>query len=59
MSVKKPTSIPLPRPHSQSVRKELELLHARRIAVATLIESLEDYHRFRARRYPLQGLKTA
>lgn len=44
---------------SRMVRKELEQLHARRMAIATLIESLEDYDRFRTRRFGDSRLRTA
>jgi cell division protein FtsB len=44
---------------SRGLRKELEQLHARRMAIATLIESLEDYDRFRARRFEASRLRTA
>ena len=38
-----PVSAPVP-----AYRKELEYLYARRSAIDSLIESLEDYDRFRA-----------
>ncbi len=39
----------LPVPSTVSpYRKELEYLYARRLAIDTLIESLEEYDRFRA-----------
>jgi cell division protein FtsB len=44
---------------SRSLRKELEQLHARRMAITTLIESLEDYDRFRMGRFKDSGLRTA
>ena len=44
---------------SRGVRKELEQLHARRMAITTLIESLEDYDRFRMRRFADTRLRTA
>ena len=46
-------------PCSHGLRKELEQLHARRMAIATLIESLEDYDRFRVRRFGDRRLRTA
>jgi len=41
-------------------RKELEALYARRVALTSLIQSLEDYDRFRSKRFegPV-GQKTA
>jgi cell division protein FtsB len=44
---------------SCGARKELEQLHARRMAIATLIESLEDYDRFRMRRIEDHRIRTA
>ncbi|MGD0872467.1 MAG: hypothetical protein ABSB88_23200 [Bryobacteraceae bacterium] len=44
---------------SRGLREELEHLHARRMAIATLIESLEDYDRFRVRRFEDSRLRTA
>jgi cell division protein FtsB len=44
---------------SCGVRKELEQLHARRMAIATLIKTLEDYDRFRVRRIEDHRLRTA
>jgi cell division protein FtsB len=44
---------------SRGLRKELEQLHARRMAITTLIESLEDYDRFRMRRFEDSRLRTA
>jgi cell division protein FtsB len=41
------------------LQKELEQLHARRVAIATLIESLEDYDRFRVRHFGDRRLRTA
>ena len=40
-------------------RKELEYLYARRLAVDTLIESLQDYDRFRVVRTDRSGRHTA
>ena len=50
--------------HSSAVpdrtyRKELEYLYARRSAIDTLIESLEEYNRFRSARAAPQDRKTA
>ena len=60
MVVKKyPPTISITVARSCGVRKELELLHARRMAIATLIESLEDYDRFRMRRFGDRRLRTA
>ena len=50
-----PASTPLP-----EYRKELEYLYARRSAIDALIESLEDYDRFRETRGDRSGeLQTA
>jgi cell division protein FtsB len=60
MSVKKcPPSISITVARSCGLRKELEQLHARRMAITTLIESLEDYDRFRMRRFGDRRLRTA
>jgi hypothetical protein len=48
MFAKKPTS-PSP-PPDRGYRKELEYLHARKSAVDNLIQSLEEYDRFRSTR---------
>jgi hypothetical protein len=40
-------------------RKELEYLYARRSAIDSLIQSLEEYDRFRARRLEEPKRKTA
>ena len=45
--------------HSRCLRKELEQLRARRMAITTLIASLEDYDRFRLRRFGDSRLRTA
>jgi len=45
MFAKKALSSPT---HDRTYRKELEYLYARRTAIDTLIESLEEYDRFRA-----------
>jgi len=56
MLVKKGLSSPSPaRPN----RKELQYLYARRTAIDTLIQSLEEYDRFRARRVEEPKRKTA
>jgi hypothetical protein len=50
-----PASAPVP-----EYRKELEYLYARRCAIDALIESLEDYDRFRETRQDRSGeLQTA
>ena len=56
MLVKKGASPPSP---TRQNRKELEYLYARRTAINTLIQSLEEYDRFRARRTEEQKRKTA
>ena len=40
-------------------RKELQYLYARRTAIDTLIQSLEEYNRFRARQAVQTSRKTA
>ena len=56
MSAKKqilaPSSIP-------AYRKELEYLYARRMAIDALIESLQDYDRYRVTRQEESELQTA
>ena len=49
-----PASSPVP-----AYRKELEYLYARRIAIDTLIESLEEYDRYRVTRQDESELQTA
>ena len=49
-----PASAPVP-----AYRKELEYLYARRSAIDSLIESLEDYDRFRETRTDESELQTA
>jgi hypothetical protein len=49
-----PASAPVP-----AYRQELEYLYARRSAIDSLIESLEDYDRFRAIRTDGTELQTA
>jgi hypothetical protein len=51
---KPPDSAPAP-----VYRKELEYLYARRSAIDSLIESLEDYDRFRGNRTAESELQTA
>ena len=51
---KLPASAPEP-----AYRKELEYLYARRLVIDSLIESLEDYNRFRAIRMDESELRTA
>jgi hypothetical protein len=48
LSVKKAQDPPSSSP--RTYRKELEYLHARRMAVDALIRSLEEYGRFRAKK---------
>ena len=61
MSVKKlaPTITTIDSARPRALDKELEQLHARRMAITTLIESLEDYDRFRMRRFEDSRLRTA
>jgi len=62
MLVRKTLETPSPNSKVVPIRgyaQELNALYARRTAVATLIESLEDYQRFRARRQELKTSKTA
>ena len=40
-------------------RKELEYLYARRTAINTLIQSLEDYNRYPSKAMPGSGRKSA
>jgi hypothetical protein len=40
-------------------QKELQFLYARRTAIDTLIQSLEQYDRFRAKAEEIRKLKTA
>ena len=44
---------------SPAYREELEYLYARRIAIDTLIESLEEYDRYRVTRQDESELQTA
>ena len=59
LAKKHPPSISIAVARSRGLRKELEQLHARRMAIATLIETLEDYDRFRMRRFEDSRLRTA
>jgi hypothetical protein len=45
---KEPPASPALPEYRKQYRKELEYLYARRSAIDTLIDSLEDYNRFRA-----------
>jgi hypothetical protein len=55
MLAKKDTS---PSPN-HGLRKELDYLHARKSALDALIQSLEDYDRFRSKPSTVPKLKTA
>jgi len=56
MIVKKASPALTPRPQNQ---KELQFLYARRTAIDTLIQSLEQYDRFRARSQEIGKQKSA
>jgi hypothetical protein len=56
MFAKKVLTSPIP---ARPFRKELEYLYARRTAIDTLIESLEQYDRFRAIRAESPKRKSA
>jgi hypothetical protein len=56
MSVKKS---PIPISSARTFRKELDELYARRHAIDSLIESLEEYDRFREKSTEEDGRKTA
>ncbi len=43
----------------RNIKKELEILYARRSAVDAVIESLEDYHRLRVRQAETSKRRTA
>jgi hypothetical protein len=45
--------------HARRFETELQTLYARRSAIDSLIESLKDYDRYRARRIEERELKTA
>jgi len=53
-----PKKLAFPSP-DRGYRKELEYLHARKSALDILIQSLEDYDRFRPTRTEGPKLKTA
>jgi len=44
---------------NRAYRKELDYLYARKSAIDNLIQSLEDYSRFRSKRIPERKLKSA
>ena len=44
---------------AQPPKNELQFLYARRTAIDTLIQSLEQYDRFRAKAEEIRKLKTA
>jgi hypothetical protein len=50
---------PVPDPSDSNYRKQLEYLYARRTTIDELIESLQEYDRFRAQRAPNQNRKSA
>jgi hypothetical protein len=56
MSAKKETPVSSSAP---AYRKELEYLYARRHAIDTLIESLQEYDRYRVTRQKGRELQTA
>ena len=56
MFAKKETQASAPVP---AYRKELDYLYARRIAIDALIESLQDYDRYRVTRKDESELQTA
>ena len=56
MSPKKQSVLRFPRP---DYRRELDQLHARRVAITSLIKSLEVYDRLRAKVIKHDGRKTA
>jgi hypothetical protein len=49
----------LPTSPTRSNRKELDYLYARRSAIDSLIQSLEEYDRFRAPQFEEQKRKSA
>jgi hypothetical protein len=53
------TPVPINASPVRGYRRELQHLYARRTAIATLIESLEEYHRFRARPFESPKQQTA
>lgn len=56
MSVKRPS---LTLVSARNPRKQLKTLYARRCAIDALIQSLEEYNRYRARRLDPPKRKTA
>jgi hypothetical protein len=50
---------PVPDHSDINYRKQLEYLYERRTTIDALIESLQDYDRFRAQRAPEQNRKSA
>lgn len=54
-----PHKPPVPEQSDINYRKQLEYLYARRTSIDALIESLQDYDRFRAQRTPEQNRKSA
>jgi hypothetical protein len=50
---------PVPDPSDSTYRKQLEYLYARRTTIDELIESLQEYDRFRAQRAQNQNRKSA
>ena len=59
MFVKKEIPASANLPARTAYRKELEYLYARRLAIDTLIESLQDYDRYRVVRTDERKLQTA
>jgi hypothetical protein len=62
MLVRKTAETPSPNSKVVPIRgyaKQLDALYARRTAVETLIQSLENYQRFRAQRQEIKTSKTA
>ncbi len=57
MPLVKKAVLPLVLP--RNVKKELEILYARRSAVDAVIESLEDYHRLRVKQVTGPRRRTA
>jgi hypothetical protein len=50
---------PVPNANDANYRQQLEYLYARRTTIDALIESLQEYDRFRAQRAPDQNRKSA
>jgi hypothetical protein len=59
MPLAKKAVLPIPLVPLRNLKKELELLYARRSAVDAVIESLEDYHRLRIRQAESSTRRTA